>query len=327
MSSKRAITSLKDWRVITLAAACGAVGFVVAMLIFGMPWHLPPAWGDIPSWIAAIATIGLLIGAIITAKYAIKAFGEQSREVRLLVEESNRQATDRRKAQAAQVFTGSPQPEGLGTGTVPYVRNTSDLPIYDAQIWYPQYQGLSGPDDLGVILPGEEISASGNMIASDRETALSSIILTFRDAAGFRWIRMPDGAINEQSHSTAHESVLAALEHNLPTHYERLGDQITGSVVDAIMVYPQSHGELHLPGEFSMDLGLRRTGNSPPAREVTVTSEDGSTQGVYTESRSIGPVERYTLVWDVWNHRDSRVFASMRLTGPADQGQADTPGG
>ena len=48
------------------------------MLIFGSPWHLPPAWGDIPTWITGIATVGLLTGAIITARYAIKAFGKQS---------------------------------------------------------------------------------------------------------------------------------------------------------------------------------------------------------------------------------------------------------
>ena len=39
------------------------------MLIFGSPWHLPPAWGDIPTWIAGIATAGLLAGAIVTAIY------------------------------------------------------------------------------------------------------------------------------------------------------------------------------------------------------------------------------------------------------------------
>jgi len=51
------------------------------MLIFGSPWHLPPAWGDIPTWITAIATFGLLVGAIVTAIYAIRAFRAQSQEV------------------------------------------------------------------------------------------------------------------------------------------------------------------------------------------------------------------------------------------------------
>ncbi len=39
------------------------------------------AWGDIPTWIEALATIGLLIGAVITARYAIKAFGKQTEQL------------------------------------------------------------------------------------------------------------------------------------------------------------------------------------------------------------------------------------------------------
>jgi hypothetical protein len=37
---------------------------------------------DAPGWITAIATAGLLVGAIITAIYAIKAFGKQSEQLR-----------------------------------------------------------------------------------------------------------------------------------------------------------------------------------------------------------------------------------------------------
>jgi hypothetical protein len=29
-------------------------GFVLAMLIFGRPWHLPPNWGDIPTWFLVV---------------------------------------------------------------------------------------------------------------------------------------------------------------------------------------------------------------------------------------------------------------------------------
>ena len=72
---------LRNERVQGAAGGVG-VGFLIGLLIFGEPWHLPPAWGDIPTWITAVATIGLLIGAVITARCAIRAFGEQSKEVR-----------------------------------------------------------------------------------------------------------------------------------------------------------------------------------------------------------------------------------------------------
>jgi hypothetical protein len=49
----------KDRRVIVLGVGCVMAGFLVALLIFGEPWHLPPDWGDIPTWLAVIvATIG-----------------------------------------------------------------------------------------------------------------------------------------------------------------------------------------------------------------------------------------------------------------------------
>lgn len=35
-----------------------------------------------PNWISAVATVGLLIGAIVTARYAIKAFGKQSEQLK-----------------------------------------------------------------------------------------------------------------------------------------------------------------------------------------------------------------------------------------------------
>jgi hypothetical protein len=37
------------------------------------------------------------------------------------------------------------------------------------------------------------------------------VILTFRDANGVSWIRMPGGALLEQTKPTARDSVIAAL--------------------------------------------------------------------------------------------------------------------
>jgi hypothetical protein len=32
-------------------------GFLLGLLIFGAPWHLPPDWGDIPTWILAVFAV------------------------------------------------------------------------------------------------------------------------------------------------------------------------------------------------------------------------------------------------------------------------------
>ena len=70
--------SKKNWGRLILCGGCLLAGFLLGMLIFGSPWHLPPAWGDIPTWVTAVATVGLLAGAIITAVYAVKAFRGQA---------------------------------------------------------------------------------------------------------------------------------------------------------------------------------------------------------------------------------------------------------
>jgi hypothetical protein len=53
---------VRDWREGGAAIVCLATGFALATLIFGSPWHLPPAWGDIPTWILAV---GAILGGIV----------------------------------------------------------------------------------------------------------------------------------------------------------------------------------------------------------------------------------------------------------------------
>ncbi len=45
---------LKDRRVQGLIAAGVLAGFLAGLLIFGSPWHLPPSWGDIPTWLLVV---------------------------------------------------------------------------------------------------------------------------------------------------------------------------------------------------------------------------------------------------------------------------------
>jgi hypothetical protein len=47
-----------------------------------------------------------------------------------------------------------------------------------------------------------------------------------------------------------------------------------------IIVYPRSRGELRMPGKYSRSTDLRAKVSSPPEREVALTSDDRSIQGV-----------------------------------------------
>ena len=150
MERKRDLFWLKDGRVLIFCGSCVFAGFLLGMLIFGSPCHLPPAWGDIPTWITAVATAGLLAGAVVTAIYAIRAFRAQSKlvsdqaemlkvqsqqleeqrkinerqievlelqaaELRESLEERKREAQLRRSAQADQVFISQQNTVGVDT--------------------------------------------------------------------------------------------------------------------------------------------------------------------------------------------------------------------
>lgn len=232
MERKRDLSSLKDWRVCILCGGCVFAGFVVGMLIFGSPWHLPPAWGDIPTWITAIATIGLLAGAIITAVYAIRAFREQrtmlglqsaqlteqrkinkrqTKVLRLQTAEIRASLDDRRRAQASMVFirietglhpaVGQAQRavHGPGPQTVTaYIENASDRPIYSAELIWDD--GATGLVELASRshsdrLDGVIMPGGNDSLTRESEPGTRAVALRFRDAAGITWLRAPDGEL------------------------------------------------------------------------------------------------------------------------------------
>jgi hypothetical protein len=313
MERQSHISSFKDGRVIALCIGCLFAGFLGGLLIFGSPWHLPPAWGDIPTWITGIASTVLAVFAVVTASYARQAFLKQSQEVDALLEERQRDLAERRITQAARVFTGV-------TGDVParpYAKNGSDFPIFDAQLWYPEPGGISGPDDLGIIVPGGTVKTK-RLLHADEPLSLTT--LAFRDAAGIRWIRTPDGDFKEQRSTTTHVIVLQALGlevpgpgprlpgpeggHSLVTAFRRLDGQITGPVLDSIVIYPGSRGILSMPGHAIRPNQEHR---------VEVTSSDPHNQGVYTEEQRIVGPWGYKVNCSVWNYRETPVHAKIIL--------------
>lgn len=190
---------LKDWRVGAFAGVLA--GFLVGMLIFGSPWHLPPAWGDIPTWL-------LVILAAVGGGVALSQLRIQQRQIKEQQDALDRDATERRRAQTARVFTGVPD-SNVGVGLVaPYAENASDFPVFDAQFWYARPSGLSDPDNLSVIMPHKQATTTPRFSAA---RAREQTILTFRDAEGVHWVRMPDGTLSEQTRDTARASVQAIL--------------------------------------------------------------------------------------------------------------------
>jgi hypothetical protein len=180
--------------------------------------------------LTAIATVVLAVGAIITSVFAYLAFRKQSREIsdqaemldlqrrqlaeqektntehvkvltlqaeelRKSLRERERDADERRRAQASRVFLAVSRDEAQPI--TPYVHNASDLPIYETKIQAAAGSGnAKEPENLEIILPGEAIPATRLVAAGE---AVRFTILTFRDAAGLFWQRYPNGLLEELS--------------------------------------------------------------------------------------------------------------------------------
>jgi hypothetical protein len=207
---------------------------------------------DLSGEITAIATAVLAVFAIVTGIYAVRAFRKQSKEVsdqaemlrvqseqleeqrkinaeqtrvlalqaeelRESLGERKREADQRRRAQAAQVFISEEHAPGSSVkgvtdsdrfGAIAFagvdcivaivtVVNGSNQPIYDAELrWYhgSADHGDPNPEPLGTIMPGKKTDTSHDF-PLDTNMAVSGAILTFRDAAGVNWIRTADGSL------------------------------------------------------------------------------------------------------------------------------------
>ncbi len=131
----------------------------------------------------------------------------QADELRESLAERQRAAEEQRKAQASKVFIveaeGVSRPTG-GLSAVPFVVaravNSSDQPVYDVEFYWRRGSASHGepnPEPLGILMPGEREEKSRDF-PGETNMAVSGAILRFRDAAGVRWIRRPDGGLSEQ---------------------------------------------------------------------------------------------------------------------------------
>lgn len=201
---------LKDARVITLTVASAVAGFLIAGLIFGKPWHLPPNWGDIPTWLATIAAT--TAGIVAYRVYRIEAQRDRISE------------WERRSAQAAKVATwyGSRQRQvtqrrgdSVQTYTLAepvwgaFLRNASDLPVSDLVInfYFPGKNDSTEtwnihtinkltlpPNDAPIHL---EIDETALRLYSDERKmdAFHRVEIEFTDSQGIRWHRDVKGRL------------------------------------------------------------------------------------------------------------------------------------
>src|ERR1022692_3148712 len=180
-----------------------------------------------PTWIAAIASVVLAIGAVIAVYFARKAFQAQSRQLRgqheineklaeaipLQTRELRESSDERRRVQAAQVFIemdrtappghGSAAPAPPAAETAPWqltlrVHNTSRQPVYDLYvIWQLGTVRMGKPDPMARLMPGCDASFERNGPREATDPAALGAFVAFRDAAGVRWAVREDGTLTD----------------------------------------------------------------------------------------------------------------------------------
>jgi hypothetical protein len=201
--------------------------------------------------VTAVATAMLAVFAVVTAIFAIKAFGKQSQEVRdqaaMLKVQSDqlaaqrdqlrdqqalnarqtevlelqahelresldarkRQADERRRTQAEQVFTRVDRP-GATPADIPggasyqiavHVKNASAQPIRGVMFtWYRGHSFWGEPETVPYLMPGDEHSAARRLpddLAGNIDLRIFGATVMFRDRAKVLWRIKPDGSLVE----------------------------------------------------------------------------------------------------------------------------------
>jgi hypothetical protein len=139
----------------------------------------------------------------LTVYYARKAFTAQSQqlsgqheinrlqaqEIRDSLAERQRDREQRRRAQAAQVFTWPGEaPHAGDVRTAAFICNSSSQPVYDVRIGW----GGGEHATLPSLMPGRD-----HVVPGAGTSAAEGTHVEFRDAAGVRWRTTSAGELTE----------------------------------------------------------------------------------------------------------------------------------
>lgn len=154
--------------------------------------------------LAAVATLALAVGAIVTGVLAYLAFRKQSQEVGILQLQMQEESLRRRSQQASRViFSDMPTVTDSDKGRTfrfqTEITNHSDLPIYAVTLLWDveKLSELRGVENaLGTaptLLPGASIVRDKTY----QLTWLPRQCAVFSDASGIRWKRKANGTLIE----------------------------------------------------------------------------------------------------------------------------------
>ena len=144
----------------------------------------------------------------------IKVLELQAKELRESIDEREREREQRHRGQASRVFItqkrsrtaphGHPEPEGVEPFVTATVANSSDQPIYDAELRWslgPADFKEPNPEPVGTIMPDPHHQMIDftwkRPLPHGVEMPDIAVVVEFTDANGVRWLRRPDGYLSE----------------------------------------------------------------------------------------------------------------------------------
>jgi len=163
-------------------------------------------WGDVPTWLSAVATLVALIFAAVAAISARRVYLIESERDKTASDERRNQAEFLRRTQAALVsaWWGKQDDEFGVPRWGAWVRNASETPIYQNRVSLTKlYEpDISDAFSLSVLPPMSEPKFFPTTVwEGDIDGVVDMpdirVEMTFTDSAGIRWIRDKQGRLSE----------------------------------------------------------------------------------------------------------------------------------
>lgn len=194
-----------------LAVWIGVVAACVSLVAFSGWWWSGGTRVELASWLEAAATVAAVAAATVAGAFAARA-------IRIEQERDDRWIAQQRSTQASRIAAWSPrlvlEDEGgvmVLTGAYVRLRNVSDVPVsrvtVETALVWPIASGGSGRTefvalDVGLLPPYEPADGLTEHRVPIQRMPLPSgaavdVQLSFVDAGGQAWTRLPDGQLIE----------------------------------------------------------------------------------------------------------------------------------
>ncbi|TYB94055.1 hypothetical protein FXF53_27415 [Micromonospora sp. WP24] len=166
-------------------------------------------WGDVPTWVGAVASLGALTAATVAARVAKRVYQIESERDQQAEADRRERELEAMRAQASRVsawwdtaYRVDDAGQRYSLGRAALVRNASELPVHSVRVFFHAplegggYEHF-GPAIKAVVPPGSvPIDVYPPVGLSSVESADVVVEIEFIDAGGLQWKRDTGGRLH-----------------------------------------------------------------------------------------------------------------------------------